>query len=33
MKLTSVTYTHKGWIGLCPVYIGDPDTDEPLLDP
>lgn len=23
--------THKGWFGLCPVYIGGLDTDAPLL--
>lgn len=33
MKLISVTYTHKGWIGLCPVYIGEPETSEPNVDP
>ena len=33
MKLISVTYTHKGWIGLCPVYIGEPDSSEPNIDP
>lgn len=33
MKLISVTYSHKGWIGLCPVYIGEPDSEEPNIDP
>ena len=28
----SITYTHKGWIGLCPVYISGPDTDCPAVD-
>jgi len=23
--------THKGWFGLCPVYIGDIHGDAPLL--
>jgi hypothetical protein len=26
-------YTHKGWIGLCPVYIGDKDSASPDIDP
>lgn len=21
-QLVSATYTHKGWVGICPVYIG-----------
>lgn len=25
--------THKGWFGLCPVYIGSPESEEPLLVP
>lgn len=28
-----VTFTHKGWFGLCPVYIGDINTEGPCLDP
>lgn len=32
MKLITVTYTHKGWIGLCPVYIGEPDSEKPNID-
>ncbi len=32
MKVT-LTYTHKGWFGICPVYIGDADGDAPLVDP
>jgi hypothetical protein len=26
-------FTHKGWFGICPVYIGDLDTDAPRLTP
>lgn len=26
-------YTHKGWIGFCPVYIGNPDSHSPDIDP
>jgi hypothetical protein len=28
-----ITFTHKGWFGLCPVYIGDINTEGPCLDP
>lgn len=28
-----VPFTHKGWFGLCPVYIADAETDSPLLEP
>ena len=31
MKRT-VTYTHKGWMGLCPVYMADPYGPEPAVD-
>jgi hypothetical protein len=27
-----VPFTHKGWFGLCPVYIADADTDRPRLE-
>lgn len=26
-------YTHKGWIGLCPVYIANPDSMGPDVEP
>lgn len=25
--------THKGWFGICPVYIGDLESDAPFIDP
>ncbi|HEX7687364.1 MAG TPA: hypothetical protein VF453_06645 [Burkholderiaceae bacterium] len=28
-----VLLTHKGWFGVCPVYLGDLDTEAPLIDP
>lgn len=28
-----VAFTHKGWFGLCPVYIADADTESPRLEP
>lgn len=28
-----ITLTHKGWFGLCPVFMSDPDSDSPLVDP
>ncbi|HEX4918049.1 MAG TPA: hypothetical protein VFV43_09155 [Limnobacter sp.] len=24
-------FTHKGWFGLCPVYVGDINSEAPLL--
>lgn len=29
--MTSVTITHKGWFGLCPVYMGDLGSDAPFV--
>lgn len=31
--MTRVTYTHRGWFGLCPVFLGDVDSDTPNVDP
>lgn len=25
-------FTHRGWLLLCPIYIGQLDTDGPLID-
>ena len=25
--------THKGWFGLCPVYLGEIETDCPIVEP
>ena len=30
MQVT-LTYTHKGWFGLCPVFIGGHETDCPTM--
>lgn len=27
------TFTHKGWFGICPVYLADLESDAPLIDP
>lgn len=29
MSKVKVTYTHKGWMGLCPVYMTNPYGNEP----
>lgn len=29
--MSSQRFTHEGWFGICPVYIGDLDTDCPAL--
>ena len=28
-----VVFTHKGWLGLCPVLIGDLDKEDGILAP
>lgn len=34
IKVVKITQlTHKGWLGLCPVYIGDLCSECPLLVP
>ena len=30
--MDEITYTHKGWFGLCPVYIESPYSDEPGME-
>ncbi|MBE2242453.1 MAG: hypothetical protein IAE86_06845 [Burkholderiaceae bacterium] len=27
----TLTLTHKGWFGVCPVYLADLDSDAPLV--
>ncbi len=27
-----VPFTHKGWFGLCPVYIAELDSDGPRIE-
>lgn len=29
---TPVVFTHRGWFGICPVYLAGLDTDEPLIE-
>lgn len=29
----TITYTHKGWFGLCPVFVGNIDGEFFDLDP
>lgn len=26
-------YTHKGWMGFCPIYLRDPYTNNPSITP
>ena len=26
-------FTHKGWFGVCPVYLAEIETDAPLVEP
>ena len=30
--MRTATYTHKGWVGICPVYIGGLETEAPNID-
>ena len=29
--MNQLTFTHKGWFGLCPVYVGALESDAPLV--
>lgn len=31
--MNRVVLTHRGWFGLCPVYVGDINSDKPFIDP
>jgi hypothetical protein len=31
--VNAVTYTHKGWFGVCPVLLANLDTDAPNVEP
>lgn len=31
--MSTVLITHRGWLGLCPVYIGDAKSPTPFIDP
>lgn len=31
--MASVTFTHYGWFGLCPILISGHDTDLPTFQP
>jgi hypothetical protein len=31
--LKTEKFTHKGWFGVCPVYLGDLDTEIPSVTP
>ncbi len=33
MRGRIVMLTHKGWFGLCPVWIGLLHTEEPIVEP
>jgi len=33
MIINGIKYTHKGWFGVCPMYIGNKDTECPDLLP
>lgn len=31
MATSAPKFTHKGWFGLCPIYIADLESGEPTL--
>lgn len=31
--MNRVMLTHKGWLGLCPIYIGESKSDSPVVVP
>lgn len=33
MSTFSIPLTHRGWFGVCPIYLTDPDAGEPVLEP
>lgn len=30
--MIEVTYSHKGWFGICPVYVGNLSSNSPNVD-
>lgn len=32
MKVT-LKFTHRGWFGICPVYVSDPEGWAPVIEP
>lgn len=28
-----IPFTHKGWFGICPIYLADVDSDGPRIEP
>lgn len=28
-----IQFTHKGWFGLCPIYLANVDSDAPYIEP
>ena len=33
MEMQTVTYTHKGYFGLCPVYFANLESQAPNVEP
>lgn len=31
--MSTVTYTHRGFFGLCPVYFAELETEAPVVEP
>lgn len=30
--MDEITYTHKGWFGLCPVYVSEPGWENEAIE-
>ncbi len=33
MNMHRIIFTHRGWLGLCPVLIADADHKSPIVEP
>lgn len=33
MTTRTITYTHKGWFGVCPVHYANLHTEAPIVEP
>lgn len=33
MTMQRIIFTHRGWLGLCPVLIANTEDDSPIIEP
>jgi hypothetical protein len=29
--MPAIRFTHRGWLGICPIYLADTDSDAPFI--